>query len=99
MGLLITLCLITFNVYGTVSSTLAPPKRGFSYIEVWMVGVVITISVAIIEYFFILAFKRKHEYANLDHIIGMIDFILLIISLAFFSFFVMFYWIIVFGYF
>ena len=93
MGLLITLCLINFNIYGSVGSTLAPPKRGFSYIEVWMVGVMITINFAILEYFVILAFKRRNKNANLDYIIEMIDFISLIINLAFFSSFVIFYWI------
>ena len=97
MGLLITLYLITFNVYGSISSTLAPSKRGFSYIEAWMVGVVITISVAILEYFFILAIKRRNKYANLDYVIEMIDFISLIINLAFFSSFVIFYWMKGFG--
>ena len=98
MGLLITLYLITFNVYSSISSTIAPPKRGFSYIEVWMVGVIITISVAILEYFVILAFKRRNKNANLDYIIEMIDFISLIINLAFFSSFVIFYWMKGFGY-
>ena len=93
MGLLITLYLITFNVYGSISSTLAPPKRGFSYIETWMVGIVMTISFAILEYFFILAFMRRNTYANLGHIIQMIDFISLIIIWTFFSSFVIVYWI------
>ena len=97
MGLLITLYLITFNLYGSISSTLAPRKRGFSYIEVWMVGVIITISVAILEYFVILAFKRRNKNANLDYIIEMIDFISLIINLACFSSFVIFYWMKGFG--
>ena len=95
---LITLYLITFNVYGSVSSNLAPPKRGFSYIELWMVGVVTTISIAILEYFFILAYKRRNKNANLDYIIEMIDFISLVFNLVFFSFFVIFYWMKGFGY-
>ena len=99
MGLLITLCLITFNIYGSMGSTLAPPRRGFSYIEVWMTGVIITISVAILEYFFILTFKRRKKYANLDYIIEMIDFVSSIVTLVFFSSFVMFYWMKGFGYF
>ena len=95
MGLLITLFLITFNVYGDTSSDLAPPSRKFSYIEVWMVGVVITISTAILEYFFILAFKRRNKYDNLDenHTIGRIDFISLIISIIFFGCFIKLYWL------
>ena len=68
MGLLITLYLITFNVYGSISSTLAPPKRGFSYIETWMVGIVMTISLAILEYFFILAFMRRNTCDNASRV-------------------------------
>ena len=92
MGLLITLCLINFNIYGSVGSTLAPPKRGFSYIEVWMVGVITTISVAIIEYFSILALKRRNTFSNQDKITEKIDFISFILNLVFFMFFVLIYW-------
>ena len=92
MGLLITLSLITFNVYGSISSTFAPPKRGFSYIEVWMVGVIMTISIAIIEYFSILAFKRRNKFLNQDKITERIDFISFIVNLVFFIFFVVIYW-------
>ena len=35
MGLLVTLYLISANVYNSVS---APPGRGFSYIELWAIG-------------------------------------------------------------
>ena len=91
MGLLITLYLITFNVYGSISENLAPPERDFSYIEVWMAGVVITISVAILELFFILAIKRKNKFSNLSETAPRIDFISLIVSLAFFSSFVVIY--------
>ena len=45
MGLLITVNLIAWNVYG---STNAPPKRGFSFIELWMTGVQSTILLAIL---------------------------------------------------
>ena len=91
MGLLITLYLITFNVYGSVSANMAPPERGFSYIEVWMTAVVITISVAILELLFILAFKRKNRFFNPDEMAQRIDFISLIISFVFFSCFVVVY--------
>ena len=92
MGLLITLSLITFNVYGSIASAFAPPKRGFSYIEVWMVGVITTISVAIIEYFSILALKRRNTFSNQDKITEKIDFISFILNLIFFMFFVLIYW-------
>ena len=98
MGLLITLYLIKSNVYGSISSTIAPPKRGFSYIEVWMIGIVMTISFAILEYFFILAFKRRNKMTNPEDIIQLIDFISLITSIAFLIIFVAFYWMIGFKY-
>ena len=91
MGLLITLYLITFNVYGSISENLAPPERDFSYIEVWMTGVVITISVAILELFVILAFKRKNRFSNPDEMAQRIDFISLIVSFVSFSCFVVIY--------
>ena len=55
LGLLVTLDLIATNVYNSVS---APKKRGFSYIEVWFLGVQIPILVAIFEYGILLTAKR-----------------------------------------
>ena len=61
MGLLITLYLITSNVYGSVE---APDDRGFSFIEIWMVGVEITMLLAIFEYITILVMKRRLKLKN-----------------------------------
>ena len=61
MGLLVTLYLITSNVYGSVE---APDSRGFSYIEIWMVGVEITMLLAIFEYIIILVLKRRQKAKN-----------------------------------
>ena len=47
LGLLITLDLIATNTYNSVK---APEKRGFSYLEIWMLGVQIPILLAIFEY-------------------------------------------------
>ena len=58
MGLLITLYLITVNVYGTIK---APPGRGFSYIESWMIGVQFCILLAIFEYGYILSSKKLNN--------------------------------------
>ena len=55
MGLLVTLFLISSNIYGSLQ---APQTRGFSYLEVWMVGVNGIILLAIIEYGILLAWKR-----------------------------------------
>ena len=53
--MLITLNLITSNVYNGVT---APSDRDISFIEIWMVIVYIPISVALIEYGVILALDK-----------------------------------------
>ena len=50
-----TLALIAVNVY---SAVLGPTSRGFSFIEIWMVGVNVPILVGILEYGFLLAMKK-----------------------------------------
>ena len=50
-----TLDLIATNVYNSVK---APTKRGFSYIEIWMIGVQIPILLGIFEYAILLALKK-----------------------------------------
>ena len=59
MGLLVTLYLISSNVY---SSLQAPIQRGFSYIEIFLMGTQGVIFFAILEYGFILAWKK---YSNI----------------------------------
>ena len=98
MGLTITLYLITFIVYSTISAT-SPPARGFSYIEVWMAGVVSTISIAILEHVFILASKRMNVFSNPDHVAKWIDGISLILTFSFFILFIIIYWLKACGYF
>ena len=58
MGLLVTLDLIATNVYNSVK---APSKRGFSYIEIWMIGVHIPILLGILEYAFLLTLKKYFQ--------------------------------------
>jgi hypothetical protein len=58
LGLLITLDLIATNTYNSVK---APEKRGFSYLEIWMLGVQIPILLAIFEYGILLAIKRMYK--------------------------------------
>ena len=91
MGLLITISLIAWNVYG---STKAPPSRGFSKIESWITGVQCPIIFAILEYSCILAVKRTQFKANkdLEKIICLIDLISLIFSLIVFIIFNFIYW-------
>ena len=46
------------NVYNSVK---APAQRGFSYIEIWMIGVQIPILVGILEYAILLTLKKYHN--------------------------------------
>ena len=55
MGLLVTLYLISYNVYGSLK---APKNRGFSYIELWMIGHQNVIFIAILEYGLVLIWKK-----------------------------------------
>ena len=55
MGLLVTLFLISSNVYNSVN---APEKRGFSYIETWMIGAQGVILFALLEYGLVLGWKK-----------------------------------------
>ena len=61
MGMLVTLYLISANVYNVVD---APPGRGFSYIELWMVGMQFPILFALVEYSIILGIKKYFKYKN-----------------------------------
>ena len=56
-----TLDLIATNVYNSVK---APTKRGFSYIEIWMLGIQTPILIGIFEYGTLLAMKRYHQNRN-----------------------------------
>ena len=56
LGLLVTLHLIAANIYISVEG---PRQRGFSYIEIWMVGMQVPILMAVIEYGIILAMKKQ----------------------------------------
>ena len=55
MGLLVTLFLISSNTYNSLN---IPQDRGFSNIEIWLIGTQGNILVALIEYAFILACKK-----------------------------------------
>ena len=50
--------LIVTNVYNSVE---APTQRGFSYIEIWLIGIQIPILVAIFEYGILLAMKKYYQ--------------------------------------
>ena len=109
MGLLVTLYLISSNVY---SSLEAPTKRGFSYIEIFLVGNQGIIFFAILEYGFVLAWKKYSKLWNKsqvkqdrkigswfdsnmteDYKIKVIDMISLIFAITFLIIFNTIYWI------
>ena len=104
MGMIVTLYLISCNVYNSVD---APKGRGFSYIEVWMLGAQFPVLLALCEYGFVLAMKKvdkklvadKNNMVNLDDNldarIKKLDFATMGFSFLFFVTFASSYWIIV----
>merc|ERR1712008_423919 len=63
MGMIVTLYLISANVYNSVEG---PSSRGFSNIELWMVGAQFPILLALFEYGFILYLKKTARKVE-DH--------------------------------
>ena len=62
--MIVTLYLISANVYNAVD---APRSRGFSNIEVWMLGAQFPILLALFEYGFIL-YLKKHADNDLKQV-------------------------------
>ena len=100
MGMLVILFLIYTNIHGSLEG---PSSRGFSYIEVWYVGMFIPIIIAITEYAIILAtlkYKTENEYdtvvfgkITLKRLIAHIDVATLCLSFSFMIFFVSLYFL------
>ena len=95
---------ILFLIYTNIHATLeGPSSRGFSYIEVWYVGMFIPIIMAITEYAIILAtmkYKTENEYdtvvfgkITLKRLIAHIDVATLCLSFSFMIFFVSLYFL------
>ena len=105
MGMIVTLYLISANVYNAVE---APLTRGFSYIEVWILGTQLPILLAFFEYGYVLYLKKvetkvgeQNQVMNpsdpnptLDDRIKKMDFATMIISFVFYVIFASLYWII-----
>ena len=105
MGMLVTLFLISANVYNSVD---APSNRGFSFIEIWMIGTQIPILLALFEHGFVLHLKKiakktedqvetinqEDSGKSLEEKIKMLDYASLIFSLLYFFTFVSVYCII-----
>ena len=98
MGMIVTLHLISVNVYNSVN---APANRGFSYIEVWMFGTHCSTFLAMCEYGFVLYLKKvtkkSDDIAGTDEFnkrIQCFDFKMMLISFVFFLMFSSVYWMI-----
>ena len=97
MGMIVTLYLISANVYNSVD---APKNRGFSYIEIWIFGTQFPILVALLEYGFVLLLKKvvkisdQNETKKFDEKIKMLDMGTMIFNLCFFVIFASIYWIV-----
>ena len=97
MGMIVTLYLISANVYNSVD---APKNRGFSYIEIWMFGTQFPILVALLEYGFVLLLKKvaklsdKNKKKIFEENIKMLDLATMIFSFCSFLMFASIYWIV-----
>ena len=96
MGMIVTIYLISANIYNSVD---APKNRGFSYIEIWMIGSQFPISLALLEYGFVLFLKKVVKISNqneaniFDKKIKMLDMVTMIFNFCFFVIFTLIYWI------
>ena len=105
MGMIVTLFLISANAYNSVE---APHGRGFSFIEIWMIGTQIPILLALCEYGFILLLKKTVKKSDdqigpmrvdesppkLNEWIKKLDFATMTFSFVYFIIFATIYWII-----
>ena len=88
LGLLVTLYLIATNVYNSVT---APTQRGFSFIEIWMIGVQIPILTGVVEYGILLAMKKYHK-VEMNSVSKTVDMWTFSGSLLFIMIFNIIYW-------
>ena len=90
MGMIVTLYLISANVYNSVE---APKNRGFSYIEIWMLGTQFPILLALLEYGFVLYMKKvkkvsdENDANNYEEKIKKLDLVTMLVSFGFFIIF------------
>ena len=88
MGLVITLCLISINVYNAIDG---PPSREYSYIEIWMIGMELPILVAALEYSIMLGIRRCHS-KFIENCAGKVDAITCVLSILYIISFSVYYW-------
>ena len=104
MGMIVMLYLISANVYNSVD---ANSNRGFSYIELWMIGTQVPILLALCEYGFVLHLKKVSKKTDiqihtmnsevsrqsLDERIKKLDYASMLFSLIYFVIFALIYYI------
>ena len=97
MGMVVTLYLISANVYNSVD---APRTREFGYLEIWMFGSQFPILLALLEYGFVLYLKKvvkildQEETKKFDKTIKMLDMVTMMVSFCCFMIFAIIYWIV-----
>ena len=100
LGLLLTVFLIITNNYNSVN---APADRGFSFIEIWMVGIYLQILFAIFEYSYlivqnrnkVMAIDSSEEHVSIKKLSKELDRKAMLASLVYFVLFQFTYWSIV----
>ena len=95
LGLMITLLLISFTMHAWVD---APPDRGLSNIEIWMLGNNLVILAALFEYGFLLVRIRyvKTKPKKLEKMMKKIDLNCLLVSGIYCVIFQVIFWVLVF---
>ena len=81
MGLLITLYLVTINIYTSIE---APDTRGFSYLDIWISGMMIPIQIGVVQYGILLSISKFANGFIFDHMVNYIkaDLISFYVTLA-----------------
>lgn len=92
MGLLITICLILINAYSAVD---APRNRGYSTVELWLVGTMTPVFFGLFEYGVVLALQKfiNFEKFSTKPLLEWIDFVSLIITILYFVAFNIYFWL------
>ena len=80
---------IATNVYNSAN---APVQRGFSYVEIWMIGIQIPILTALSEYGILLTLKKYQKEFDINNASKILDKWTLVGSLFFILIFNIVYW-------